>query len=54
MLELPLPGRDHGSLEVALSFMATSTLHVSQASVDRSAAATAVLTGSQACSSTSS
>lgn len=54
MLEIPLPGRDHGSLEAALSFMATSTLHVSQASVDRLATATAMLTGSQARSSTSS
>lgn len=29
MLEIPPPGRDHGNLEAALSFMATSTLHIS-------------------------
>lgn len=54
MLEIPPPGRDHGILEAALSFMATSTLRISQPSVDRSAVATAVLTVSQPCSSTSS
>lgn len=53
MLEIPRPGRDHGGLEAALSFTATSTLHASQASVDRSAAATALLAGSQPRSSTS-